>query len=122
MKRLLYILPFLMLSCKTMAQPPQKEGGIGSVKTEEYQAEFEKKQSINAVADYTDATFAEQPPFTSPQPAQAGQWTGRARRHFSLSLTVYFPLSPTTTVSNLSLPFLLEQEPWTASIRLLVPL
>ena len=43
MKRLLYILPFLMLSCKTMAQPPQKEGGIGSVKTEQYQAEFEKK-------------------------------------------------------------------------------
>ncbi len=27
---------------------------IGSVKTEKYQAEFEKKQSIELVADYTD--------------------------------------------------------------------
>jgi hypothetical protein len=42
---------FLMLglsSCKTV----QAQGGVGSVKTEQYQAEFEKKQSIEAVADY----------------------------------------------------------------------
>ncbi len=55
MKKLLYILPLILIGCKTVqAQPPQKEGGIGSVKTEAYQAEFEKKQSINDVADYTD--------------------------------------------------------------------
>ena len=47
MKNVFYILPLLMLSCKTIAQPPQTSGGIGSVKTEQYQAEFEKKQSIN---------------------------------------------------------------------------
>jgi hypothetical protein len=46
-------LPILFLvlglsSCKTA----QAQGGIGSVKTEQYQAEFEKKQSIEAVADY----------------------------------------------------------------------
>ncbi len=55
MKKLFYILPLFLIGCKTLqAQPPQKEGGIGSVKTEQYQAEFEKKQSINDVADYTD--------------------------------------------------------------------
>jgi hypothetical protein len=48
MKRIVFILSiFTLFSCKTLqAQPPQKEGGIGSVKTEQYQAEFEKKQSI----------------------------------------------------------------------------
>jgi hypothetical protein len=35
-------------SCKTA----QAQGGIGSVKTEQYQADFEKKQSIEAVANY----------------------------------------------------------------------
>jgi len=48
MVRFLFILLVLGLtSCKSaLAQ------GIGSVKTEQYQAEFEKKQSIEAVADY----------------------------------------------------------------------
>ena len=48
MVRILFILLLLGLaSCKSaLAQ------GIGSVKTEQYQAEFEKKQSIEAVADY----------------------------------------------------------------------
>ena len=46
-------LPILLLvlglsSCKTA----QAQGGIGSVKTEQYQADFEKKQSIEAVANY----------------------------------------------------------------------
>ena len=56
MKRIVFILSlFTLFSCKTLqAQPPQKEGGIGSVKTEQYQAEFEKKQSITDVAEYTD--------------------------------------------------------------------
>lgn len=52
-KLLLTISLFTLFGCKTVqAQPPQKEGGIGSVKTEQYQADFEKKQSIDAVADY----------------------------------------------------------------------
>jgi hypothetical protein len=48
MVKILFILLVLGLtSCKSaLAQ------GIGSVKTEQYQAEFEKKQSIEAVADY----------------------------------------------------------------------
>jgi len=48
MVRILFILLMLGLaSCKSaLAQ------GIGSVKTEQYQAEFEKKQSIDVVADY----------------------------------------------------------------------
>lgn len=45
MKNLIYLLVFL--PTVILAQ-----GGIGSVKTEEYQADFEKKQSIEAVADY----------------------------------------------------------------------
>jgi len=53
MKNLLYILPFFLIGCKTVqAQPPQNGGGIGSVKTEQYVADFEKKQSIDSVADY----------------------------------------------------------------------
>ena len=47
MKKLLYILPLVLIGCKTaQAQPPQNGGGIGSVKTENYVADFEKKQSI----------------------------------------------------------------------------
>jgi len=38
---------FGLASCKSA-----QAQGIGSVKTEQYQAEFEKKQSIEAVADY----------------------------------------------------------------------
>ena len=41
------MLPILMLSCKVSGQ-------IGTVKTEEYQADFEKKQSMSVVSDYTD--------------------------------------------------------------------
>ncbi len=55
MRKIFYILPFFLIGCKTLqAQPPQNGGGIGSVKTEQYQAEFEKKQSITEVAEYTD--------------------------------------------------------------------
>ena len=55
MKKLIYILPLVLIGCKTaQAQPPQNGGGIGSVKTENYVADFEKKQSIDSVAEYTD--------------------------------------------------------------------
>ena len=48
MKKLLLIaLPILLFSCKV-------SGKIGTVKTEEYQADFEKKQSMSVVSDYTD--------------------------------------------------------------------
>ena len=48
MKKLLLItLPLFLFSCKASAQ-------IGTVKTEEYQADFEKKQSMAVVSDYTD--------------------------------------------------------------------
>jgi len=48
MKKLLFVaLPLFMFSCKTSAQ-------IGTVKTEEYQADFEKRQSMAVVSDYTD--------------------------------------------------------------------
>jgi hypothetical protein len=51
MVRLLPLLFVLGLaSCKSASAQ-----GIGSVKTEQYQAEFEKKQSIDAVADYDGA-------------------------------------------------------------------
>jgi hypothetical protein len=46
MKNLIYLL--VLLPAIAFAQ-----GGIGSVKTEEYQADFEKKQSIETVADYS---------------------------------------------------------------------
>ena len=47
MVRFLPILLMLgLFSCKTA------QAQVGSVKTEQYQAEFEKKQSIDAVADY----------------------------------------------------------------------
>ena len=49
MKKIFFIILAIGLcSCKAY---PQK---IGSVKTETYQADFEKKQSIAIVADYTD--------------------------------------------------------------------
>jgi hypothetical protein len=47
LKKLIYLIPFILLSCNVSAQ-------IGTVKTEQYQADFEKKQSISSVADYTD--------------------------------------------------------------------
>ena len=48
MKKLLYtLLPVILLSCKVSGQ-------IGTVKTEQYQADFEKKQSMSVVSDYTD--------------------------------------------------------------------
>jgi hypothetical protein len=52
MVRLLPLLLFVLglASCKSASAQ-----GIGSVKTEQYQAEFEKKQSIDAVADYDGA-------------------------------------------------------------------
>ena len=46
-KLLLITLPLFLFSCKASAQ-------IGTVKTEEYQADFEKKQSMAVVSDYTD--------------------------------------------------------------------
>lgn len=47
MKRLAILLTLLFASSMVFAQP-------GSVKTEQYQAEFEKKQSIDVVSNYTD--------------------------------------------------------------------
>jgi hypothetical protein len=48
MKKLLLIaLPLFLFSCKSSAQ-------IGTVKTEEYQADFEKRQSMAVVSDYND--------------------------------------------------------------------
>jgi hypothetical protein len=46
-KLLLITLPLFLFSCKSSAQ-------IGTVKTEEYQADFEKRQSMAVVSDYTD--------------------------------------------------------------------
>jgi hypothetical protein len=49
MKNILFVMGCLVLfSCKTYAQK------IGSTTTETYQADFEKKQSINVVSNYTD--------------------------------------------------------------------
>jgi len=48
MKKLLLVaLPLFLFSCKVSGQ-------IGTVKTEEYQADFEKRQSMAVVSDYTD--------------------------------------------------------------------
>jgi hypothetical protein len=48
MKKLLLVaLPLFLFSCKASGQ-------IGTVKTEEYQADFEKRQSMAVVSDYTD--------------------------------------------------------------------
>ena len=46
-KLLLVVLPLFLFSCKASGQ-------IGTVKTEEYQADFEKRQSMAVVSDYTD--------------------------------------------------------------------
>jgi curli biogenesis system outer membrane secretion channel CsgG len=40
------LLPFLLFSCIGMSQT------IGTIKTEDYKADFEKKQSLNVVSDY----------------------------------------------------------------------
>jgi curli biogenesis system outer membrane secretion channel CsgG len=48
MKKLIVICTMLLLAVGAQAQT------VGSTKTETYQADFEKKQSINLVADYTD--------------------------------------------------------------------
>jgi curli biogenesis system outer membrane secretion channel CsgG len=48
MKKLIVICTILLLAVTAQAQK------VGSTKTETYQADFEKKQSINLVADYTD--------------------------------------------------------------------
>lgn len=48
MKKLIVICAMLLAAVGAQAQK------IGSTKTETYQADFEKKQSINLVADYTD--------------------------------------------------------------------
>ncbi len=49
MVKFLFILLTLgLFSCKTA----QAQGGIGTVKTEQYQADFEKKQSLDVVSDY----------------------------------------------------------------------
>jgi hypothetical protein len=47
MKKLFYILSFILISLQSFAQ-------IGTVKTESYQADFEKKQSMAVVSNYTD--------------------------------------------------------------------
>lgn len=46
MKKLVLLLPFLLFSCFGVSQT------IGSIKTEDYKADFEKKQSLNVVSDY----------------------------------------------------------------------
>lgn len=46
-KALFLIISLFIIVCKAQAQ-------IGSTKTETYQADFEKKQSINVVSNYTD--------------------------------------------------------------------
>jgi hypothetical protein len=48
MKQLLFFLVFGLISGQSLSQT------IGSTKTETYQAEFEKKQSIGALGEYTD--------------------------------------------------------------------
>ena len=48
MKKLIVICTMLILAVTAQAQK------VGSTKTETYQADFEKKQSINLVSDYTD--------------------------------------------------------------------
>ncbi len=48
MKQLLFFLVFGLISCQGLSQT------IGSTKTETYQAEFEKKQSIGSLGEYTD--------------------------------------------------------------------
>jgi hypothetical protein len=47
MKKILYIIGFILFSVQSFSQ-------IGTVKTESYQADFEKKQSMAVVSNYTD--------------------------------------------------------------------
>ena len=47
MKKLVFILATLFISLQGIAQ-------VGTIKTEQYQAEFEKKMSIDSVPEYTD--------------------------------------------------------------------
>lgn len=46
MKKIVLLLPFLLFSCFGLSQT------IGTIKTEDYKADFEKKQSLNVVSDY----------------------------------------------------------------------
>lgn len=46
MKKIVLLLPFLFFSCIGLSQT------IGTIKTEEYRADFEKKQSLDVVSDY----------------------------------------------------------------------
>jgi curli biogenesis system outer membrane secretion channel CsgG len=46
MKKLVLLLPFLLFSCFGLSQT------IGTIKTEDYKADFEKKQSLDVVSDY----------------------------------------------------------------------
>jgi len=48
MKRFLSIIIFILISAKSIAQP------VGSIKTEQYQAGFEKKMSLDSVPEYMD--------------------------------------------------------------------
>ena len=46
MKKIVLLLPFLLFSCIGLSQT------IGTIKTEDYKADFEKKQSLDVVSDY----------------------------------------------------------------------
>jgi curli biogenesis system outer membrane secretion channel CsgG len=46
MKKIVLLLPFLLFSCFGLSQT------IGTIKTEDYKADFEKKQSLDVVSDY----------------------------------------------------------------------
>lgn len=46
MKKIVLLLPFLFFSCFGLSQT------IGTIKTEDYKADFEKKQSLDVVSDY----------------------------------------------------------------------
>ena len=46
MKKIVLLLPFLLFSCIGLSQT------IGTIKNEDYKADFEKKQSLDVVSDY----------------------------------------------------------------------
>ena len=46
MEKIIILLPFLLFSCFGLSQT------IGTIKTEDYKADFEKKQSLDVVSDY----------------------------------------------------------------------
>lgn len=46
MKKIVLVLPFLLFSCFGLSQT------IGTIKTEDYKSDFEKKQSLDVVSDY----------------------------------------------------------------------